>query len=475
MPSLGFKAPISNTGVKTLLPGVQQLSVIPEAFIYAAAQVEAVIINEGSDKYNSTSSETANVGRAKIRLVNTDKSTDSKNLFWADPLIPYQTTYPLVGEYVLVFKMVGTYWYIGPLNLKRKISENAFPVTGTIIENAKPNNIAERQAQARAGVTTQKSNIKTTAGEKFKELKVNPIKAFEGDVIYQGRYGQSIRLGSSQLSSIPSDTHSPNIILSAGQSSPIRTAPGSAGLTNESVNTDKSSMWMVADQIVPILPATFGTSIHLRSTFERPVAFGGASILLNSDRLIFNSKLTSIYMFAKKGIHLNALEDGVTIDTSGDIFLRTPSQLQLYSEKTTLITSKDDITLNAKKDVTISGGRNTVVYGNEIFLGGRGISASPIVMAKPLKLFFYELLRALMSTQPLTLGATGMVNPAYVARLLMIYSKYMVYPDPFQPLWASNDNFVMKTNEQTLTNSSAAEKSSTLGLSKLQQSTIAKL
>jgi hypothetical protein len=33
---------------------------------------------------------------------------------------------------------------------------------------------------------------------------------------------------------------------------------------------------------------------------------------------------------------------------------------------------------------------------------------------------------------------------------MMVYAKYMVFPDPFNPLWASNDNFVMKTNEQTL-------------------------
>jgi hypothetical protein len=71
-------------------------------------------------------------------------------------------------------------------------------------------------------------------------------------------------------------------------------------------------------------------------------------------------------------------------------------------------------------------------------------------MAKPLKLFLLELLRTLMSTSPLVVGPFGLVNPALIARLLIVYSKYMVFPDPFNPLWASNDNFVMKTNEQTM-------------------------
>ena len=55
-----------------------------------------------------------------------------------------------------------------------------------------------------------------------------------------------------------------------------------------------------------------------------------------------------------------------------------------------------------------------------------------------------------MSTSPLTLGPSGIVNPALIARMLVVYAKYQVFPDPFQPLWASNDNFVMKTNERTL-------------------------
>jgi hypothetical protein len=446
----GFRVPVSNNGVRTLLPGAPTNTVATDSFIYEAAQVEEIIVNEASNKYDQNrASATANVGRAKVRFVNTDQDTRSKNLVWADPLIPYQTSYPLVGEYVLVFKMLGTYWYIGPLNTKRKISENAHPVVGTILEAARTENAIDRQRQALRGVTTQASKIKTNAGDNFKELNVNPVKAFEGDIIYQGRYGQSIRLGSSQLSQASDGEQFPNIILRAGQSSVIRTADGPAGLTNESLNADASSIYMVSKQILPLVPATYGTNIHLRSTFEKPI-FDGASILINSDKLIFNAKQTSIYMFSKKGIHLNTLDDGFTLDSAGNVTIRTPNLINLFAEKTISFDSKEDTIVNTKRDVLISADRNVTFHGNEIFLGGRSSNASPIAMAKPLKLFLFELLRTIMSTSPLTLGPSGVVNPALIARMLVVYAKYQVFPDPFQPLWASNDNFVMKTNERTL-------------------------
>jgi hypothetical protein len=453
MPGIGFRTPISNKGIKTLLPGAPgtQPATTTDFFIYEAAQVEEIVTNE-TDDLAATSNGTANTGRAKVRFINTDKAVNSNELPWADPLLPHQTIYPLVGEYVLVFKMLGTYWYIGPLNTKRQITENAHPLVGLLASQSQ-NSIIKNQRKTALGVLTQATPNINRVGTNFKKQNVNPLKPFEGDIIYQGRYGQSIRFGSSQMVGSSLGEQFPNIILRAGQGPDTAKTlddRGESSLTNESINQDPSSIYIVSKQILGLVPATYGTNIHLSSLLEKPFAFDGASILLNSDRLIFNSKATSIFMFARKGIHLNSLEDGITFDTAGPVLFKTPNNVSIFGEKTIDITSKEDSLLVARRDVTISGDRNITIYGNEIFLGGRSSQASPIAMAKPLKLFMYELLRTLMSTSPLTLGPSGLINPALVARLLMVYAKYMVLPDPFNPLWASNDNFVMKTNEQTL-------------------------
>lgn len=463
MPGIGFRAGTRSAGVKQTLPGSPGATPSPASstsFIYESAQVEEIVQNETSDLV-STSSRTSNVGRVRIRFLNTEKGIPSSKLPWADPLIPYQTIFPLIGEHVLVFKMQDQYWYIGPLSIKQQLTENATALTG-LAANVTTADVLARQQQARLGVTTQLRPNINQVGTNFKKRKINPLKPFEGDVIYQGRYGNSIRLGSSQMIESAFGEQYPNIIMRAGQGpNTAKTTDdgGEAALTGESINNDASSIWMVSNQILGIIPATFGSNIHLRSlspqaisggSGQQNIVFGGASILLNSDRLIFNSKATSIFMFAKRGIHLNSLDDGFTLDTSGQIILKTPSEVSISGEKTMDIMTKQDLLLLAKRDVSISGDRNVIFYGNEIYLGGSGVKAEPIVMAKKLKLFMYELLRTIMSTSPLTMGPSGIVNPALIARLLIVYSKYMVLPDPFNPLWASNDNFVMKSNEQTL-------------------------
>lgn len=473
MAGVGFRRTISNNGVRTLLPGAPGSQPSAEAvpFLYETAQIEEVIVNETSDNAGTTDA-TSNIGRIRFRPVNTNKGVSSKLLDYADPLIPYQSQYPLVGEYVLVFKlqvpregsaveMNGKYFYIGPIAAKRKLTENRFPLVASTLRPP-VSRILRNQRTAAAGVTTRaaESVQNLISPSNFKEAKINPIKPFEGDIIYQGRYGQSIRFGSSQMQGSFNDPH-PNIILRAGQGpDTARTLDdrGARSLTNDSINTDASAIWMVSNQLLGIIPATFGTNIHLASTFETPI-FSGASILLNSDKLIFNSKETSIYLFAKKGIHLNALQDGVTVDTAGPIVLNTPDNIDIFSQQTLSVESREDIIISARKDVNISGDRNIVVFGNEIFLGGRGLRASPITLASPLKLFFWELLRVVMTTQPLVIGPTGVVNPAFIARLLVVFLKNIVLPDPFNPSWASNDNFAMKTNERTMASDLPAKRS----------------
>lgn len=472
MPGQGFRYSTSTKGLRTLRPGAAGSfggEVTSDFFIYEAAQVIEVIQNEQSQRNDpNNQSATSNTGRIRVRIVSGDSDTggDLQNLasaikglakpvtekideIAADPLIPHQTIFPIVGEYVLVFKMLSTYWYIGPINLKRKVTENA--------EKLKPNAQTQQalrgEAQRRVlnGITTtlNPNNIEQQA-VKFEKLKVNPLKQYEGDVIYQGRYGNSIRFGSSKMTPAADEEIYPNVLIRAGQAAipTISTDDvGGSSLTVENLNADASSIYLTANQPVQFSPATVSSNIYLASTFNKPV-FDGAQIIINSDMVAINSKETSIYLFARKGVHINALDDGVTIDSGGSIFLRTPKDIEIFSEKNLGVKSKEDITISTRRDVNISGDRNITVYGNEIFLGGRSSQASPMVLGKPLKMFLYEMLRVMMSN-PAMIGA-GAPNPAYIARLLLLFTKYQILPDPFNPLFNSNDNFVMKTNERTM-------------------------
>ena len=64
-----------------------------------------------------------------------------------------------------------------------------------------------------------------------------------------------------------------------------------------------------------------------------------------------------------------------------------------------------------------------------------------------------ELLKVIMTTQPLVLGPTGVINPAVTARLWLTYMRYLVIPGPINARWSSDDNFVVKLNEKTQSSS----------------------
>ena len=448
----GFRVTNKQVGNGSVNPGLNTgAGVITQPFIYGVAQVERILINEESegDNIRSDSRAAKTVGRAKIRLLDINQTTKKRDLYEADPLNPYQSTFPLVGEYVLVFRALGKYYYVGPLNVDRRITQNARPLIGDLVEASSQENKLSRQRNALNGILKQKPLVKTKPGNNFLEADVQPIKTFEGDVIYQGRYGHSIRFGTSQMHLRP-DRQSPNIVIRTGQSkNSLKVEKNKSSLTIESLDEDASSIYMTSDELLPFTPATRNSSTFLYSMISKPGAFDGAQVLINSDSIILNSKLKSIYMFSKEGIHMNSLKQGMTLDSEGAITQRTLQDLTLLANLSIIGKAREDVTYIAARDVNVDAGRYVVIRSNETYLGGYNSRAEPLVMGTTLKKFFIELLKVLSTTQPLTLGPTGVINPAVVARLTLTYARYLVIPGPLNSRWASDDNFTVKINEKT--------------------------
>lgn len=448
----GFRVTNRQVGTGTLRPGESGVGgVVTQQFIYGVAQVENIIVNEErtGDNIKDDVRAAKTAGRAKIRILDINSTTRKKDLYEADPLNPYQSTFPLVGEYVLVFRALGRYYYVGPINIDRHVTQNARPLQGDLVEAAQRSNVLSRQRAALGGVLKQKPQVKTKAGDEFIEADAQPVKVFEGDVIYQGRYGHSIRFGTSQMHLRP-DRQSPNIVLRTGQSkNSLKVEKNKSSLTIEDLDVDASSIYMTSDELLPFTPATKKSDTFLYSMVSKPGSFDGAQILLNSDTLVFNSKLKSIYMFSKEGIHMNSLKQGMTLDSEGPITERTLQDLTMLAKLNIIGKAREDITYIAARDVNVDAGRYVVIRSNETYLGGYNSRAEPLVMGTTLKKFFLDLLKVIMTTSPLTLGMTGIINPAVVARLIMTYTRYIVTPGPLNPRWASDDNFTVKINEKT--------------------------
>ena len=131
-------------------------------------------------------------------------------------------------------------------------------------------------------------------GDTFQErLDVRNLLPYEGDYIYQGRWGNTIRFGSTV-----SDTPIPNPWSSVGENGdPILilkngqheedTDPWEPQV--EDINTDLSSIYLTSTQALPIDVA----SKSYNSYFNPPVntnSFDSEQVVINSGRILFNAK-----------------------------------------------------------------------------------------------------------------------------------------------------------------------------------------
>jgi hypothetical protein len=148
---------------------------------------------------------------------------------------------------------------------------------------------------------------KTTGDFPDKSDTVAPLQPFSGDVILEGRLGQSLRLsGASNIDNIYTDSDNngkPFTILRNGQK------PGGDGQkhTVEDVNKDDSSIYLTSDHLVP-LEEVRSKYLSYFAGKEPTVAnqYKGKQIILNSGRLFFNAKDEGIYFAAQRDFGISA-------------------------------------------------------------------------------------------------------------------------------------------------------------------------
>ena len=112
----------------------------------------------------------------------------------------------------------------------------------------------------------------------------------EGDTIIQGRFGNSIRLGSNQSQSGSLDkrdlTESPNVKIIAGgfTNGPIYNESLVSDLSSKIISEEKSSVYLTTDEYVPY------EDVGVKSTFDNNPTYFKPQVIIQSDRIVFNSK-----------------------------------------------------------------------------------------------------------------------------------------------------------------------------------------
>jgi|TARA_Y100000296_G_scaffold15011_1_gene17610 hypothetical protein len=304
------------------LAGVEQRLRSTEFYELEATEVIDVILNEEDLPLEADGTPTYSlIGAIKGRMVNSQHKQPESRLGWIQPMDANIKQYPLIGEYVIVGRYLGRYYYAQTINMLGSPNSNSYPGysgdKASLTDNTTRRRAHNRSREVGATKTPNKAaSGEVTVGDPFvPNPLIRQLQPTFGDVIFNGRFGQSIRFGSNP------DTLEPNILIRAGQLTDAEAFGKTADVDDlknnankpvtEDINADGSSLWITSDQEVPLEVAI---ESDLTPTID------GKQIILNSDRLLFNAK-NGGDIFCYSANDINFIATTQTVVESPKIFL----------------------------------------------------------------------------------------------------------------------------------------------------------
>lgn len=318
---------------------------------FIAVKVKDIILDESHPEYIKYG-KSQSIGVIKYELVGVaDKTTDTAELPEAYPLNTSVKQYPLINEIVIL----ETAPQQGPI----KRESDKVNYYSTIVNSW---NLVNHNA------TPSYYESQLNLGKDVKSININPIKPAPGDILLQGRQGQSIRFtGYKHVNNLFVDTNNNGealTIIRNGQKS----EQDREKFINEDINKDDSSIYLTADHTIPITPARDKQEAFTVKPIS-PTSYKGRQILVDSGRLVFDAKDDDILFSSKENF-------GITSKVVG-------------------IDGLDYVGLDATK----------------IYLGknARKFELQPVILGNNLELFLSTLLSALdsLSTQLTVANASG--------------------------------------------------------------------
>ena len=408
-----------------------------------------VITNESHPEY---SADGFNFGMIRVRLLMEKNALADSLLPLAHPLYMNNCELPLIGEVVILHKISGTWHYDKRISITKNANMDS------AVGHNELENIRGRSSGQTTSPTGEHIFVKTLKpAEKFSfDETVRHLRHFPGDYIVQGRFGNSIRFGSSKMEK-DNSKQDPSLLLRVGPSKKApQTVPGKYGLILEDINEDSTSLWLVANQKVPFIPSTVNSEVHLRSSFGVPFKTDQSQLIGVSDQIIFNSKKRSTYLFSGQNISLTALNNAI-IDVEQQIRMTADNDIDMRTGKTSYLSAKQNIIAHADVNMLLQGANGVQIIGNKVFIGSNqtGADKEPMVLGTELSKFLSQLIKTLLITP---FGFAGfspvMVNPAITGKLTAMVAQ-LAPPNPGQSTPTANagapfnsqDNFVTKTNQ----------------------------
>ena len=270
----------------------------------------------------------------------------------AKPLYGNIKNYPLINEIVYILSLPSTLigqltsntisYYVNTVALWNHPHHNAYPSNS----NEKPSTQQKGYNQTELGNTSKITDqtLEINLGNTFIERSnIHPLLPFEGDVVYEGRWGNSVRIGSTVKNS-PNTWSSigtngdPILILRNGQGK--QTEEGWLPVV-ENINNDESSIYLTSTQNIPLEVASTNYNSYTNYTPQTPDKYAGKQVIVNSGRLVFNSNTDHILLSSALTIGFNSVK-GFNFDTKANFVVDAPS-IKLGSKDATQSMIKGDL------------------------------------------------------------------------------------------------------------------------------------
>jgi hypothetical protein len=295
---------------------------------FLSARVKDVILDENHPLFSELG-EWNSIGIITYETENLSSSDTS----FAKPFYPQEKNFPLINELVVLLELPNSrigndissknYYYINSISLWNHPHHNAYP--NPLNNNLPPSQQLDYQ-QVEGGLVRRVTDGSTeidlnspsnpSQNTFIERSNIHPILPFAGDVLYEGRWGNSLRFGSTAKSnseyknnwSEVGQNGDPIVILRNGQS-PNVSQEGWVPIT-ENINQDLSSIYLTSTQKLPI-DSSWNNKFNVFSPSSRPLSLSNFSlpqILINSDRVVLNAKTDSILISGEKSFNVSVGE-----------------------------------------------------------------------------------------------------------------------------------------------------------------------
>ena len=308
-----------------------------------AARVLDIVLDENHPKWDIVG-EWNGIGAIFYEIVNKSATGTATN--YALPYDAQLKTYPLVNEIVLLFSLPDngmglstdseSYFYLKPLGIWNHPHHDAYPNPTTYGRKQKRDydatdkGVVVRQVKDNENFDDIDLNspINPSQNTFVEKVDIHPLMPFMGDSLLEGRYGQSLRFGSTAKSqsekknnwSSAGNNGDPITILRNGQ--PTKVSPEGWIPITENITQDLSSVYLTSYQKIPFSISNEKFRSYTTKP-EKPDLYTNPQIILNSNRIVLNAKTDSILISGEKS---------VGISSNGSVNIESTSEINLASK-----------------------------------------------------------------------------------------------------------------------------------------------